>query len=143
MQLKKQIDIISFETIISPYSNCNIWYYSNYLIFHCLKYNVGLLFYTLVLDEKKEAQVGQGHQEDISVVTELKVSSRNYLVKSLRKGVLKWGERRNQRQNIALLKDFLFCFVFSFLKLGFLEWEGESGCFYIDQCYFKTLVNWA
>lgn len=105
---------------------------------HCLKYKCGsLLFYTLFLDEKKEAQVDQGHQEDIRV-TELKVSSRKYLVKSLRKWVLKWGERRNQRQNIALLQDSFVFFFFSFFKLGFLEWEGESGCFYINQCYFKN-----
>ena len=40
--------------------------------------SLGLLhhFFILVLDEKKEAQVDQGHQEDVSGVTELKVSSR-------------------------------------------------------------------
>lgn len=70
---------------------------------HSFKYKCGSVSsYTLILDEKKETEVDQAHQEHTSVVTELKVSLRKYLLKSLGEGISKWAERRNQRQNTTL-----------------------------------------
>lgn len=50
---------------------------------------------------------------------------------------LKMGwEEESKAEHSTLARQFFF--FFSFFKLGFLEWEGESGCFYINQCYFKN-----